>query len=71
MQKAWQFFQRGFFDEAEKLCNQLANINKKNTDVIYLLGLIYLKDGQAKKAIDYFEISYKSHSNNFEFIALS
>ena len=68
MYHAWVFFQKGFFDEAEKLCNQIFDHNKKNIEVIYLLGLIYLKDGKIKKAIECLEKSYKSYSNNFELI---
>lgn len=50
---AWDFFNRGFLDEALKLCEDVLNINAQQAESVYLSGLIFLKDGQITRAIDY------------------
>ena len=50
---AWDFFNRGFLDESLKLCESVLKVDSQQRDSIYLSGLIFLKDGQVKKAIDY------------------
>jgi tetratricopeptide (TPR) repeat protein len=50
---AWDFFNRGFLDESLKLCESVLKVDSQQRESIYLSGLIFLKDGQVKKAIDY------------------
>jgi tetratricopeptide (TPR) repeat protein len=50
---AWDFFNRGFLDEALRLCESILQIQSQQKESIYLSGLIFLKDGQIKRAIDY------------------
>jgi len=50
---AWDFFNRGFLDEALNLCEGVLKINPQRADSVYLSGLIFLRDGQIKRAIDF------------------
>jgi tetratricopeptide (TPR) repeat protein len=50
---AWDFFNRGFLEEALKLSEGVLKINPQQAESVYLSGLIFLKDGQIKRAIDY------------------
>jgi tetratricopeptide (TPR) repeat protein len=49
---AWDFFNRGFLDEALNLCESVLKVESQQPESIYLSGLILLKDGQIKRAID-------------------
>jgi Tfp pilus assembly protein PilF len=50
---AWDFFNRGFLDEALNLCEGVLKINPQRAESVYLSGLIFLRDGQIKRAIDF------------------
>jgi tetratricopeptide (TPR) repeat protein len=50
---AWDFFNRGFLDEALNLCESVLKINPQRAESIYLSGLIFLRDGQINRAIDF------------------
>ena len=50
---AWDFFNRGFLDEALNLCESVLKINPQRAESVYLSGLIFLRDGQINRAIDF------------------
>ena len=50
---AWDFFNRGFLDEALNLCESVLKINPQRAESVYLSGLIFLRDGQISRAIDF------------------
>jgi len=53
VRNAWNFFNRGFLDEALNLCESVLKINPQRAESVYLSGLIFLRDGQIKRAIDF------------------
>ena len=50
---AWDLFNRGFLDEALNLCESVLKINPQRAESVYLSGLIFLRDGQISRAIDF------------------
>ena len=65
---ASEFFQKGFIDEALKISQQVLEKFPKNNEATYISGLVYLKDGQIKKAIQYLLTGYKNNPKHFELI---
>jgi predicted negative regulator of RcsB-dependent stress response len=66
---AWAFFQKGFLDEALKISQEILEKFPSNTESIYISGLVYLKDGQIKKAIEYLSAAHKNSTAHFELIS--
>ena len=48
-------FNRGKYDEAEKLLNQVLSVDAENLDALYFMGRVYHQKGKKKKAIEYYE----------------
>ena len=48
-------FNRGKYDEAEKLLNQVLSVEAENLDALYFMGRVYHQRGKKKKAIEYYE----------------
>ena len=68
IEHAWGFLQKGFIDEALKKIQEILEKFPNNIEATYILGLIYLKDGQIKKAIEYLLVGYKNKPTHFELI---
>ncbi len=51
-QKAWDFFNQGFYEESLKLSDRILQFAPQHLLINYLKGLIYLKDGQIDEAIN-------------------
>jgi Tfp pilus assembly protein PilF len=66
---AWEFFKKGFTDEALEISQEVLKNFPSNTESIYISGLVYLKDGQIKKAIEYLSAAYKKSPDHFELIS--
>ena len=63
---AWDFFNRGFLDEALKLCESVLQTQSQQKEAIYLSGLIFLKDGQINRAKDYLVKANNLFPKHFE-----
>jgi tetratricopeptide (TPR) repeat protein len=66
IQNAWGFFRKGFMDEALKIGEEVLKRNPGNIEAIYILGLVYLKNGEITKAIEYLLIVNKNNTFHYE-----
>ena len=48
-------FNRGKYDDAEKLLKQVLSVDAENLDALYFMGRVYHQRGKKKKAIEYYE----------------
>jgi Tfp pilus assembly protein PilF len=69
IQRAWEFFRRGFFKEALAHSAQVLTFSPQNLSIHYLMGLIYLQDGQIDRAIEKLSAIHKRSSPNPELLA--
>ena len=67
-QQAWIFFNKGFFEEALKLSDQILTNAPQHALISYLKGLIYLKDGQVDRAITELSMIHKKVPANPELL---
>jgi len=66
---AWVNFEAGRLEHASEICQQLLKLSPSQIDMIYLLGLIALKDGQIERAIVYLSDVVKRDGTKSAFIA--
>jgi len=69
LRTAWVNFDAGRLVHASEICQQLLKLSCSQIDVVYLLGLIALKDGQIERAIAYLSDVVKRDSTKSAFIA--
>ena len=69
LRTAWVNFEAGRLEHASEICQQLLKLSRSQIDVVYLLGLIALKDGQIERAIEYLSDVVKRDGTKSAFIA--
>jgi len=69
LRTAWVNFEAGRLEHASEICQQLLKLSRSQIDVVYLLGLIALKDGQIERAIEYLSDVVKRDGIKSAFIA--
>ena len=65
LEKAFNHQTKEEFSDAEKIYKYLLSIDKKNPDVLRLLGTLYAANDQNEKAIELLEMSNKENPTNY------
>ncbi len=64
LQNAFALNQAGRLDEAKKAATAILKIQPREANALYLLGIVAHQQGDAKKAVQWFEKSHKADRNN-------
>jgi len=65
LEKAFNHQRNEEYNEAERIYKYLLSIDKKNPDVLRLLGTLYAENGENEKAIKFLEASNKENATNY------
>jgi predicted O-linked N-acetylglucosamine transferase (SPINDLY family) len=61
LDRAWQHFQEGQWQQAEHLYLQVLGVDPQHVDALYLLAVIASQTGRESRAIDYFRATLRLH----------
>ena len=64
LQNAFALNQAGRLEDARKAANAILKIQPREANALYLLGIVAHQQGDAKKAVQWFEKSHKADRNN-------
>jgi predicted O-linked N-acetylglucosamine transferase (SPINDLY family) len=65
LEKAFNHQTNEEYSEAERIYKYLLSVDKKNPDVLRLLGTLYVENGENEKAIRFLEASNKENPTNY------
>jgi tetratricopeptide (TPR) repeat protein len=65
LEKAFNHQTNEEYSEAERIYKYLLSVDKKNPDVLRLLGTLYAENGENEKAIRFLEASNKENPTNY------
>jgi tetratricopeptide (TPR) repeat protein len=64
IRSAFQFFQQGNFEEAERVCKDILHRQPDNGDILHLLGIIFYQQREYELAIEYISRSLEKAPDN-------